>query len=1513
MAANHTFLKSIHGRILFVLILLLGCLPVLNAQSFKAFSNDPDAFISDLSNYFNADPNITAADHKVIEQKLLDFQPLWDEIPVDIRQKYLKLPNAMLKLRAKSDDFLWFINAIEVLQENQQIEQTEWIRACQYLSEKNRLKDVTAFIHRTIKLLSDRILYESLSVQWIYSGGQLSFNEIEGIPVFFLKNIKLTGFYKTDSTFIYETSGRFYPLTNHWDGVGGKVDFARAGFNPDEVFITLKDYQIILTSSRYKAEQVEFHAVQRFPDALTGRMEDKIEINATPATALFPRFECDRPISIPNLFPNMDFTGRYIQSGGKMQGGCAEEKATLLIRKDKELLGKIISSNFNIKDTLITSANVSATLYLDGDSIYHPSVAFKFNHAKRMISFFQSTGNSIHPPFVNSYHKINMYFDNLSWYVDSALVDFSMFKLFNQTSAAKVESTHAFSEEELQSTMRMIAYSPLYIIKKMVDKYKTNIFSINELMGSIKLDTDRLKSMILQLASMGFVIYEPSEELFVVQEKLLLYVEAPAKKRDYDHLIFQSLIQNENKANATLSLATGSMVLRGIDFIPLSTTSHISIEPTGKEIQLQRNRDFSFSGYLRGGSFNFYANHCRFIYDEFKIDIPEIDSLVFFVKTGKKDVNNEDEYARVLSSIEQLSGTLNIDEPQNKSGLKKTEGYPVFYSHKPSYVYYDEPAIQRGDYLREVFYYQIDSLRFNAMNNFSTKDFWAEGALISGDIFPIIREPLSIMKDYSLGFTKVVQLPVYKNKGMFEDTLSISRKGLIGNGKLTYSATSSYSKNIIFCLDSLTVGKTESFEIAQTAIPSYPWVKAAHVSQKWQVSRDTMYVKNQDKPFRIFNVKNTFDGELCFTPTGLTGKGSNFYDSLVRLSAPLFLFNQTELSAQHAFMDILHKTQKKTALMAEDYEVLMNFEKQHLSAQTQKEEPLVSFPLNQYEGNVENMTWEMTSAELKLFNMPEDGVSDEAIASLPVREQFAQTLPGILFVSKSSKQRPVRFQTTSAVYQLDSSFIQTEHVHFVPIADVLIIPDQGQLTVERNARIQPLTNASVVLDTLNFCHKIYQANVNIQNKDKYQADGLYDFVNEVNHTYVLNFKNIMPNSKGISMADAEIPLTDEFTFSPRFAYFGKVNLTANRSDLSFKGYVNINQKCENVPERSWFSFSGDIRPDSVYLKLPEKIVDTANKKIGAGFYLAAKSGDWSMPFFHAIVGSDLPILTLPGGILRYDEPSQAYRITKPGNNGVSYHLGYYEQTCLLKGYGHIDLQVDLGEVQYDLFGQIGYAYDDQSLAIDAVLAMNFLLDEKLKKHIVESITSGEQVQEGENMLEIDVKKFYDYLFDKTDSSKAVYLQKERELYGYFRENPEELNQTFVFSDIKFRWDETSHSLISSNPIGIRNIGEYMLNRYITGNIQIIRSRKGDVVNMYFKPNASTWYFFSYFNGFMGVLSSDETFNESIEKMKKKVKKQGDYQYDLAPFQEVNIFTRLIRNQEAGIRPDLLIHGETENP
>jgi hypothetical protein len=147
------------------------------------------------------------------------------------------------------------------------------------------------------------------------------------------------------------------------------------------------------------------------------------------------------------------------------------------------------------------------------------------------------------------------------------------------------------------------------------------------------------------------------------------------------------------------------------------------------------------------------------------------------------------------------------------------------------------------------------------------------------------------------------------------------------------------------------------------------------------------------------------------------------------------------------------------------------------------------------------------------------------------------------------------------------------------------------------------------------------------------------------------------------------------------------------------------------------------------------------------------------------------------------------------------------------------------------------------------------------------------------------------------SKKAEALTNEISLYGAMRKVPDEMLKSIIFTDLELVYNKQTRSFIYQGPIGIGNVKDRQINRYINGKIEIVREKTGDVFTILLEIDDKTWYLFDYSRGRMMALSGNESFNKTIRETKADKRKLQDektremYMYTLSTPRKKKSFER----------------------
>lgn len=1485
-----------------VVVILLAILPVLNvklaAQTMpQSFTADNVKFIEEMRDFFETN------DKKKGKDFIDEFNEqywLTGKVTEEIKQAMYKNTNAMAKKKFKpSPEYYAYFNTIKYIVDKKIPMSTfnDW-QVCFISSSNNRnQKPFSDFILMSEGLFRDNTFYDEPSGKWQALGGSWKFM-CDSIPMIRFTGITLKGTGKNDSTLIYNTTGTFNLTKQTWTGTGGKVDWTRAGMKPADVYAELKNYNIALKSMSYIADSVTFYNKIYFKEKpLVGKLTERLTPDVTSKSAQYPKFESySSRYQIKSMYPNVDYEGGFTQVGFKFIGsGTKEEPAFFMFKRNGKNFLYAASQSFSITDDKVTSPNTKIKFFLDADSIYHPLVDFKFFVDSSRVVIYRSNEGASQAPFTNSFHKVDMYVEQMVWKTNEPTITMGTLPGTTQGEASFPSSDYyrQYLYDRMQG-MEMV--HPLIKIRNFVRDVNGGVttFTLIDLARYWKLPAEQLRPTIMNLSNEGFLIYDPVTDMITYKEKSDTYIAARAGKKDYDNILFQSKVQ-PGTSNAQLNLLNYDMTLFGVEEVGLSDSQNVVVFPAGDRLVLKKNRTFTFEGSIMAGRFDYYGKLFTFNYETFTMSLNNVDSVRIWVDTPERDPRDPKggfKQVKVRSVIENLNGTLAIDNPANKSGVwsKKYANYPVFTSAKPSYVYYDRPTIHKGVYNRDKFYFKLDTFTIDSLDNFSNKGLHFAGIFESAGIFPTIRDTLSLQPDYSLGFTRVAPpggYPMYGGKAKFTNTMNLSNKGLHGEGQIDYITSTSISKDFIFFPDS-TNGVAHTFEIKEQKISGkteYPDVTGKNIYIHWMPKKDYMEATNKDSAFTCYKGESKVNGTLTLGPKSLRANGQMDFSNAEMLSKDMVMKHHV-VDADTVDFNLKAAQLASMAFQTKNFKAHVDFEKREGEFKANGKGSIVNFPVNQYICYMENFKWFMDKSQLELSgNKPAPGASKV-------------DLTGPEFISVHPKQDSLRFFAMRAKFDYMNFIIEAEEVKEIRVADATILPDSGHVTIERNAYMRPLENSQIEANSVTKYHKLFNCHTEIFARYSYTASGDYAYVDELKKEQIIHFSKVAPDTSGQTYAEGQIADSSRFMLSPAFDFTGKVILAANNQFLVFDGTTGLQHDCAIGKKR--LKFKGEINPQQIYVPVAPDLTDDDGKPITAGImstvdsvhvygaFLSPKKGRTDV----TVVGAD--------GFMFFDKASREYRISNkeklverslPGN-----YISFSTKTCEVYGEGKMNLGSDLGQVNLLPVGNATHNTVNQQTDFDLVIALDFFISGKAMDVLLDDINASTSFAG----TEATRPTFEKALNEIVGQKKADKLITDLKLYGSYKKFPDELEHTFFFTDVKMTWNQKTKSYISTGKLGLGSMGKTQINKFVPGVMMLERKKSGDILSIYLELDNSKWYTFRYSNGIMLVYSSNEKFTEIIkgekddDRKKEAEKGQKSYRYNLG---SPNERTLIIKNQK----------------
>ncbi|MCB0766048.1 MAG: hypothetical protein KDB95_02445 [Flavobacteriales bacterium] len=1474
------------------LIALVFAGGVARAQT-KPFTNDQAVFLQEMTTF------MVEADKKegrpFMEQV---FTPVWNGPYYNAAQRgrIVDVSNYMLKKRFEAfPHFRDYLGAIAAFPNGGRSPQEfdAWMQGMDKLVQSGRKQNVVAFIATCANLFKDNTMFASASTAWRSRSPKFTF-EFDSIPKIVFTNTDLVCTAKGDSAVILATSGTYLPTMELWRGRGGKVTWERAGLKPTATFAEWdRNYEIKMKSATFEVDSVQFNDPY-FERTLLGKLTDKVLANVEEKTASYPRFESyDRRMKIRDIAEGIDFEGGFTMQGAKLQGyGTDEEPAFMTFYRDKRPFIVTRGLFYSIEPERITSDDVSLQLLLEKDSIYHPSVSMRFLKGRKQLSLIKKDEGLGKAPFYDTYHKLDMYFETITWKQGDPVLQLGNLQGSTQTKAS-FESFDYFKERRYTAMMGIDQVHPLVRLNDF-SKQNEGRFYAQEFAVYSRMQKEAVIPLLIDMANKGYLKFDPETEWVETNPRLRQHILNSAGKQDYDVLQFNS---NSDSVNATVNLLNYDLAIMGVARIVVSDSQDVKIYPSGKQVTVKKDRDFTFGGSVQAGKLQFYGKEYYFHYDPFVIDLLNVDSVSFMADSFEKNDQGQTTLVRVKNVLEQVTGTLEIDEPSNKNGLQQVKGpdgrmtgrypqFPKFNSTKESYVFYDKRSTQRGVYKRDKFYYRSDPFLLDSLDNFTNAGLNFTGTLVSGGIFPDIKEPLGLQTDYALGFVRKTGdggLPLYGKKAKFTDEITLNSRGLQGKGEMEYLTTTLRSKALVFCPDS-TLGRADTLINKSSVAPSkVPDVRGADLFVRLEPANDVLRTEKLKKAMEMFGDQAFLHGLTELRPTGMTGAGLVDFKNAT-LYSKLFQFTTMQVHADTSDFRLTEGDTASIAFKTDNVNATVKLDERVGEFVSNGTETKVEFPVNQYMCFMDRFKWYMDQGDIELESDRTAAVGNEDLQ-----------LSGSNFISTRPDQDSLSFMAPKARYDLKKHLITANDVQYIQVADALVTPDSMRVRIRKNAVMDPLTSAVITANYVTKHHRIYNAVVDIKAKRSYTATGDIDYVDEDQKSFKIALTEIKVDTGLQTIARGRISKEQDFRLSPAFDFFGDVALTASIKELTFTGSTRIQHGCEGLA-KNWMKFSGPIDPLEVFIPVADTLYDDQGALIGAGVHLTDEDPFKVYGTFLSRVADakDRHIIRARG-LLYFDKSRKEYMISNkdkirkrdlPGDL-----VSLAVDNCVILGDGRIDHGVDLGSVYLTNVGGLRYEAEGEKLTTEEVMIHDFFFhDNALERMAAEMIAYPD-------LKPVDITKTYyeRMLREVLGLERSDKLISELSIKGEIKKLPDELVKPLVLADVKMHWDGPEQSWLSDGPIGIASILKKPVYRYVKGKVHLERKRSGDILTVYLAMDDQTYYFFQYTRNYMYAYSSDATFNTMLSELKDDKKKlntdkgQAAYQFTLTNKKKVDDF------------------------
>lgn len=1365
--------------------LLIALVATVNAVAWsQSYPEDREKFVKAL--IANTNDYLDKKDKDFLKDEFTPALTKTMDVPDSYFKQMVATCNLMESKRLKPyPDIYKYVYSVYSFVKNKQPQSSfsAWHSSIDKLLDAKNIKKFTEFINTSAGFFSQNLLEEDSNNAWYFYGAYVF--EFTDRPLIKFTNGRLVcGFLNSssrkgeqrfiDSLVVNNTSGMYDPVLKKWEGNGGTIDWMKVGIDPKTTYAEVKTYNTSMKSNALNIDTVLFISPY-FPNKkIAGKLTDRAVHIIREADKVFPSFiSYEKRYAINNILPDIDYVGGFSLQGASLIGlGNVANPAMITFKRNGKKFMVTKSDYVSIEPKRIKSNTSAVAIYIgESDSIIHPGLNLLYVKDSDMVELTRGKAGISMAPFRDSYHQLDWYVQKVQWTRSQS--DFVLtyeYGLSQEQRVARFESTNFYDGRLYDKLQGMEQVHPLAALFTYCYKYDEFVLPEGKAATALGKTIDQAKPLLLELSGYGFVSYDTEGKIVTVNPKTQTFVEARSGKRDYDNLSFvsdmrpkslngyseeqieadptlkrlQALYQKQNNERrlkpkfGTFSLSTLNLNLDAVDRVGISEAQASFVLPDSAKVVVKKNRDFDFSGWASAGKMEIHTITANYNYAANKINLVNTDISFFRVKPLQQEDGNKS--IAMQSALHNIVGEIVIDDPTNRAGLKKNiTNYPILKSTKATKVYYNYKTLFRGAYDSTRFYYTVLPFTRDSLDNFNEKKFRLQGELVSAGIFPVIKEPLRIMPDYSFGFS--TQAPpeghvFYGTKAKYANKIVLSNNGLQGSGIINFVHSTADSKAFTFLPDS-TVGYAKYDNKPIEVGVQFPDVTSPDAYITYVPRQNVLKASSTPQNDLVFfNGEGKLRGTAIVRPEGMTGYGIISMQK-ANLGSDLFKFKRYDVDADTAVFNLKNtfKEEGESELAFksnQDLSAHVSFKDRKGEFKSNQGESTMTFDVNKYICRMDAFTWLMDQDEMELSK------GGNAAADISINSDL--NLPGPNFFSIHPGQDSLQFLAPKARFSLKEKTIYCSKVEFLDVADARIFPDSMEVTIRKNAYMDPLLNSKIIANYVTKYHQFINANTVVTARRKYTSEGDYPYYDADSMKTVIHMDKIWVDSSYQTNATGTVKSDIGFKLNKYFDYYGGMHIFAANQLITFEGATRINHNCDKFA-KSWMSFKAEIDPKNIQIPVNTSMKTLDGDPISAGIVWRDSRTRDSIrlypTFLSALESKDDPIFITASGLLQYDFNAKEFQIGSKekllNRNEAGNFVSLHTESCSMEAEGVINMGMDYGDVSVDAVGKVSYNQNTGATEVNATMRFNLPLD----KGAFESVGTRIVEYEGSKPLNFD--------------------------------------------------------------------------------------------------------------------------------------------------------------------------------
>ncbi|MBP3763440.1 MAG: hypothetical protein J6I49_06140 [Bacteroidales bacterium] len=1357
-----------------------------------------------------------------------------------------------------------------------------FVKGLEQMKQKSaKAKGVNEYVDFCQGLLDERVLYKSNSCEWRFAKGTPFNLEVKGgaVLVRFDVPADLNYFSNKDHNVIRSTTGVYDYKENRWKGKGGRVDWARTGLPAADCYADLASYELETKFPKFKADSVMFVNVRYFDNPIPGRLEEALSNVMAPEKYNYPRFRSyQRDFVIKDIMPEVDYSGSFMMNGSKFITASSKHPARLIFNQGGKPRLAVTSLKFTVTPERMHAENATVALFVGKeDSIANTGITVRYVPADKQVVLVNDSKRNFYSPYIDTYHQLDIYSESLVWRVDRDEVLFSNLGAAGAVSSNTFESSSYYTFSKYRQIKGIDQESP---VARVYD-YSRSVgseFGVQGFSNHLGLDMSQTLLMIHTLSRHGLVSFNEITGRVYVKEKLIDYHKAFSRSKDFDYDAL-TLESTAAGTNARLSIEDGLLHVRGVSQFVVSDSQSVVVYPdslTGNMVTVGQNRTLHFSGRINVGKFILTVKDADFSYEDFSFNMPTIERMEFYVPDFK-----DNKYEQLVRTpLNNLVGTLAVDKPDNHNGLTKNKEYPIFKSTENSFVYYDRPEIQGRQYDRERFYYTLHPFTINSMLDFVTDSLQFNGVLTSAGIFPDIKEPLRVQKDYYLGFrtaTPAGGYPAYGGKGTYSNKISLDHNGLRGAGAVGYLVSHSTSKDYLFLPDSM-VAVTDTFSVKEEQ--GFPDIRNGRASMHWLPYQDSMAVATLDKgrPFSMYRGDASLRGRVALMPQGASAAGT----AVVRegtFESKHFALASREMSANVSNFTLRSTKFNTVAFTATDIASNVNYDTRRADLQSKQGPVRTELQLVQYEAWADRFSWEMDRKELDLLNSTRETSEGMESMDIRMRLQKASDMPGVRFVSTDPAQQRLSYHSLRSIYKYDLGDLSSQGVYLINVADAAIAPAADSVHINKGGGMRVLNNASLVCDREHAYHYIFNADLIVNASNSYTGKGYIDYQDDLKKKQRIFLSDIGVRN-GVTVAQGSISDSASFSLSSAFGFAGKARVEGNRQWIFFEGGVRLIQPCIPENQLALLAYADYTDPEHIHVTVPEQPTDWKGNRITASILMDKTTLQPHAAFLTNEKVADNELLSAHG-VLTHLGDSKQYMIGSEEKVAdpdavVGPYLSLSTSDCVVEGEGIINFPMRRTQAGFYAYGTASVGMrDSQEDYLTTVFGINFPIDASLVASLYSNLKEDLRLSSIGSTTNAEMRHalMHHLGADKGAAAYALYSST-----GELEKVPDAMKGNLLFDNVRWQY-LPGWGLYYDGKVGLVAAGDKALGVQVNLKAQIFKRGNSQQMIFFVQAARDHWYFFKYDLGTseLTIYTSNGTWADQVKALpldQRKVEKEG---------------------------------------